>query len=294
MRIVALAAFLMGGALAMTSAQGGNTLEVVFGGGYAFVLAKGDTLDIATIKKPSSGATDYMHHPLKMAVTKGTIDLSKTTVPPVSLGDGSLGWNFTGRTVTVLDNGQEFPNEKVTLPEYKAVDCGQVKPEDVNNRYFLADITRIAKQTMLQDQPKTLFDGLITLHGGTLEVKKLSRGCYTFVKDGVPVRKQRLADGIAGVQYSHAFSGERLVLKMSGNGKEDEIHIVPNGEQKIRLEIESRHSMTPKPGSIKFFKHFYRLLHDKVSHMEIPDWDGNTEGPVTPGEACPPGFYIIP
>ena len=302
MRMVAAVAMVVGGVLAMTHAQGGSTLEILFGGGYAFVVSNGHTLEIATIKKPTQGASGYVHHPLKLTVMTGTIDEAKTTIKAVPLGDGTSGWDLTGRTVTVLDNGQEFPNESVTLPERKPVgDCAPVEREDINNLYFVPDVTMIAKQNRLQDDPSAFFDGALTLHGGTIAITKLSPGCYTFRRDGVPVRKQRLVNGVGGIQYSHGFGGDRIVLKLVGKaGKTDEIHIKPDAQQKIRLDIESRHAGVSKPGPINFFRHFYRLLHDNVLHMEIPTWDDQDVDKTrdkrqekTPGEACPPGFYFV-
>ena len=299
MRLFIVLAAVAGSVAAASMQNTANRFEIVFGG-YAAVVTGGNTLDIATIKKPGIFSTDYEPHPLHLSIAIGTVELSKTTVLPETLGHGSeFGWDLTGLTVEVVSDGNPLPKDPITLPPYSNVStCETNIPDDqINNRFFIPDLSRIANQQALKEDLESRLDGRLRVHGGTLAVTALVPGCFEFKKDGKPVgTPQRIANGRKGLTYTHPM-GEMLVLRLSKKGKlVGDVAIVPRGNR-VRLAIYPRHlgeSMANRP--IKHFKYFYSLLRNSVDDDErlIPTWLGARDSSVSPGEACPPGLYEIP
>ena len=277
--------------------QTANQVEIVFGA-YAVVVTGGHTMDIATIKRPYFGS-EYEPHPLQLSIVAGTLDLAKTTVAPQHLPNGhGLGWDLKGLTVEVLNDGNPLPNEPIELPKYKDVPtCEATVPaEQINNRFFIPDLTRIANQQNVATDIESRLDGRLRVHGGTLKVTELVPGCFEFKKDGTTVRKQRIANGRRGLTYTHSF-GQRVMLRLTRNDKPlGDVAFAPEGGR-VRLAIFPRQmgeSMAGRP--IRHFKYFYSLLRNPVSDddREIPTWLGGSDRPTSPGEACPPGFYEVP
>jgi hypothetical protein len=234
-----------------------------------------------------------------VSIVEGTLDLGKTTIPPDVLPHSTtLGWDLTGVTVDVLSDGNPLPKEAIELPPYSNVaTCEDTVPESqVNNRFFIPDLTRLSNQQQIAADVESRLDGRLRVMGGRLAVTKLVPGCFEFKKGGTTVRTQRIASGRSGLTYSHPV-GQLVILRLSRKGQPvGDVGIVPrNG--KVRLAIYPRHqgeSMANRP--IKHFKYFYALLRNSVAgdDREIPTWLGARESETSPGEACPPGFYEIP
>ena len=291
----AVLASLLAAGMAVGSTQTTNSLEIVMGGGYAMVVTGRQTLDVSPLEKPNIFALDYMHHPMKLVVEIGLLDPRKTTLPTTSVGGGRTGWDLSGRPVDVLDGDTPFPMENIELPTYTAVTgCGDVPASEVNNRYFLPDLPKMANQTALDRNWKDRLEGALTVHGGRLAVTHLTPGCFEFRADGRPVQTRRLASGVDGVTYSHAFASS-ITLRVYPDAKKQttlgDIVLIPEGNR-IRLALNTRDSSpSMKDHPIKHFKYFYDLLSQSVDHRQIPTWLGADSAHVTPGEACPPGFF---
>jgi hypothetical protein len=283
--------------LLVTSATAPHRLVINFDGGYAFVLSDGNkSLNVGPIEKPHFYSLDYKLHPLKLSVSKGLID-PKTTVPTETIGhDNSalVGWDLTDRIVEVTVDGDVLENEPIKLPEYKAANECTSQEQEVNNRYFFADITRIAGDKVLHDDWRTRLAGRVILGGGELSITALARGCFEFSKNG---GTRRLANGLVGTQYTHDFTGKNITLNIKKNNKDEtslgSIIIVPQ-DGVVQFSFQTHHGMQSAVGkAIKHFKHYYWLfkadIHD--DKRQIPTWLDSREGNVTPGEACPPALY---
>jgi hypothetical protein len=310
MRLIGVVALFLSGLAVVPQQQGSNTLEIVFGGGYAFIVHDGKTvLDVATVKKPHFYSTDYMHHPLKMSLQTGTLDETATTVRKTAIdAEGTQGWDFSNRRVKVFADGQELPPEAMSLPTYSPVErCDNTISENFNNQFFLPNLNTVSGVKTLHKDWQARFNGRLTLNGGTLAVANLASDCFGFRQES-RIESQMMANGMNGIKYSRPFQGA-LTLRVWEKGQADTdppgiIAIKPSGSM-IALAINTRmKDMTIEHNQpIKHFKHFYWLLDGTPERKEIPVWLGArrpmaagapADSRRTPGEACPPGFYIVP
>jgi hypothetical protein len=291
------------GSLLLSPQQASNNLVMVIGGGYSLAIStNGYEFSLGKLKKPGGFEPEFKHHPLNVALTHGAIH-SETTIPPETLKHESashLGWKLTGASIEVLDGDAPFPQEKVKVPDYTKVDCNPDE-QQVNNRYFLPDLMRITQQKEYAESLPGLHEGRLVTHGGELKVVKLAIGCFEFRKKNQPVETKRLAHGIEGVQWSHAFTKDRIKLKVTRRDNTVGYIVLLPDNGKVQLNIHTHEMGTTSPNKpIKHFKYFYKLLKRDVpsDEQQIPTWVLNkARGEIeaarkTPGEACPPGFYF--
>ena len=287
-------------------------LEIVLGGGYAVVVTEGhQSLDVGPIRKPSVFSTKYMLHRMKLAVDAGLVDQARTTVPTQRIGvgnDPAIGWDLTDFNVELWVNDAPLPKANINLPAPVGLgpDCDQSIPAS-NNREFLPDIPALSGSTGLVADWKRRLQGRLTLHGGALSVNKLAPGCFTFYQHAVAKGTRRLADGQKGLLYARDLPSDELTLRLTdAAGKVMGKIVLRSDAGVIKLTMNTHDSMNPMANTmIDHFKYFYELLApvpraavsaQKIpnSARQIPKWLGVKVGGVTPGEACPPGFFDLP
>jgi hypothetical protein len=279
-------------------------INVIFGGGYAFVWSKSSKqLEVGTIRKPHWYSTDYRLHRMKLYVTNGTIEPT-TTVPTESIGSGNdikLGWDITDRVVTI--DGQATSG--VELPPYTPDDDCKDGTES-NNRYFLPEPQKLAGQTDLATDWEKRLRGHLSLKSGTLKVTSLA-GCFALYEGETEKSRRFFANGMDGIKYSSTFTDGSITFRVVDDKAHDVgiIVIAPkNGSVTVSISTEEMAGTIQGPLRIKHFKHFYWLLDKDVDKQIIPVWLGDDKaralaklqgyGEATPGEACPPGLYEIP
>lgn len=295
---VGLMLLVMGASLASAETR----LEIVLGGGYAVVVTDShQSLDVGPVRKPHWFSTQYMTHRMKLGVDVGLVDQARTTVPTQRIGVGSdptVGWDLTDFTVELWVNGAALPKANIDLPPYSAVASCDESSLASNNRHFLPDMLGLAGRKALVSDWKTRLQGRLTVHGGALSVNRLAPGCFTFIQQGVAKNTKRLADGQKGLLYSRGIEGDELTLKLTdGAGKVAGNIVLKPISGVIKLTMNTHDTMNPAVNTmIEHFKYFYELLDPSLSSpaRQIPKWLGVSVGGVTPGEACPPGFFDVP
>jgi len=276
-------------------------VELTFGGGYAFVVNdEHRVLTVGPVARPSIFSSEFMLHRMKLVVTEGLIDPRKTTVPTERVGmgsDHSTGWDFTDRSVRLLVAGTEIPKSTVMLPTDSPLGKCDEGMKPTNNRAFIPDLVALSGLSELVDRWEERLRGRITLHGGTLSVTDLAKGCFTFHQNGVEKETKRLVNGQHGLTHSQTISGTELTLNVQDMGGTSigDIVIINVGAG-IKLTVNTHDDNNPKANTrIAHFRYFYQLLKMDASALrQIPTWLGFSVGVVTPGEACPPGLIEVP
>lgn len=221
--------------------------------------------------------------------------------------DPTVGWDLTGYSVELMVNDAVLPRSAITVPSSSPL--GASCDESIaasNNRNFLPDILAMSGSTGLVADWKARLQGRLTLHGGSLSVNKLAPGCFTFYDKNTAKDTRRLADGQKGLLYTRDIAANELTLRVADGAGRVVGHIVMRPDAgAIRLTLNTHDTMNPAANSlIEHFKYFYELVASgqagsaqaarSASSRQIPKWLGVKSGGVTPGEACPPGFFDVP
>lgn len=281
----------------------GTNTTVIFGGGYVFAFGAGNkTVDVGAMHVASPSTARHAH-PMILAIGKGDWDKSESI--PIQNAPESTdtiawqGWDLTNYEVLIKPGGNDPQETDLTVPAYTVPADPCAKPADPNSWFYVPEITKIAANSQPISTLKDVMMTRIPISRGTLAVKPLAPGCFSFVDpSGTEKRKQLTAHGREGVTYttSSAALFVDLVLNDVKTGKPvGKIRFKPDaGELVLTINTRLKTVIVPNdPNAMKFFDMYYDLVVDAQGKSLAPKerltpiWPGGLT-PVTPGGECPP------
>lgn len=275
------------------------TVEIQIDGGYAFVLdkTKPDTPTL-TIGSFESGMTGDDSHVMHLTLSQGVIQ--KGSAASDSTSEYML--DMEGRTLEVKGTSHDGVSWKADALETGKTACDTSAAPD--NLFYLPNILELAEAAGAVDpsvDTSHFTMGVLKLTSGAFGVNRRN-ACWEY-RDGATVKGEQLfAAGVEGTYFRETvFSWNRVIeLAVTRGGATELVRVSPGwgltGTVSFHLgrPVDSSYD-PPKIGDAN--PHFHRF--EKIVKTTSTGWTLWTPYLISrhfatsPGDDCPPGFYII-